>query len=220
MVSKSPKTIKTQSQGANQELSAKKLAFDVCMAEYNRMIEEIMTGLEWHKSLIQYSLAIIAGAATAIGLFPDFTGLYLIAATLLTAIGWAFAEQSLKMLTFGRYIAIVLAPKINQLISEVAPEDEKLSPNLQGLMGFDDFFRSGDFRAFVAGFLALGKFATAVLPGLGFLIAYLFAISEPFAVWPIMQKILFSTIVVASIIPILFGLFGSPFYFRHIRPKV
>src|SRR5258706_1284455 len=174
---------------------------------------------EWHKSLIQYSLAIIAGATTAIGLFPSFTGLYLIAATLLTSIGWAFAEQSLKMLTFGRYIALVLAPKVNQLISEVAPEGEKISPNLQDLLGFDDFFRSGDFRAFVAGLLAIGKFATAVLPGLGFGIAYVYAIPEPFVLLPTFQKVLFVSLVIASTIPILFGLFGSPFYFRHIRPK-
>src|SRR5258706_8727357 len=127
----SSKTKKSSSQNEYEKISAKKLALDVCMAEYKRMVQEIMTGLEWHKSLIQYSLAIIAGATTAIGLFPSFTGLYLIAATLLTSIGWAFAEQSLKMLTFGRYIALVLAPKVNQLISEVAPEGEKISPNLQ-----------------------------------------------------------------------------------------
>ncbi len=192
-----------------------KMALDICLLEYDRMVKEIMTGLDWHKSLIQYALAIVAGATTGIGLFPNFPQIYLIASVLLSAIGWAFVEQSYKMLIFGRYIALKLKPKVNALVSNISENQNDNNPILQDLLGFDDYFRQGDFRTALSGIPAMGKFGIAVLPGLGFILGYLAVITEPFLAWTITNKIIFIVVFIIALVPIFFGLISGRYFLQH-----
>jgi hypothetical protein len=192
-----------------------KTALNICLLEYERMVREIMTGLDWHKYLIQYALAIIAGATTGIGLFPKFSQIYLIASVLLSAIGWAFVEQSYKMLIFGRYIVLKLKPKVNTLVSQIAEQENVNNTAIQDLLGFDDYFRQGDLRTALSGITALGKFGIAVLPGLGFILGYIVTMSEPFSAWTLTNKIIVIVVFIIALVPIVFGLISGPFFFRH-----
>jgi|GEM_PF-4865786 hypothetical protein len=209
------KKVLTSAKNISTNLETVKTALNICLLEYDRMVKEIMTGLDWHKNLVQYALAIVAGATTGIGLFPNFPEIYLIASVLLSAIGWAFVEQSYKMLIFGRYIATKLKPKVNALVSQIAENENVNNPIVQDLLGFDDYFRQGDFRTALAGVPAMGKFGIAVLPGLGFILGYLATITEPFSAWMIANKIIFIAVLIIALVPIVFGLISGPFFLRH-----
>ena len=210
-------TLLSNQTNQKQDYSASKVALDICMAEYRRMVDEALECLEWHRSLIQYALAIIAGAATAIGLFPNVPEIYLIASVLLSVIAWIFAEQSVKQLTYHQYIIHKLAPLVNSLISTIDPQTEDANKNLKNLLGFDLYFRAGNFRSFVSGFFGIGKFLVALFPGLGFAIAYFYVVPKDFINWTGQQKIFYFIVLVLSILPLFFGLPAALYYFLRYR---
>lgn len=180
------------------------------MAEYDRMVKEILLGLEWHKNLVQYSLLFTGSAIAAIQALPLVPELYLVASVILSSIGWMFAEQSYKMLLFGRYIALHLKPQVTQLVDKAGGGSLK-----QNLLGFDDYFRQGDLRTALAGFPAIGKFVVAVLPGFLFALAYLLLDSRGFNSWTRLEQIRFVVVVAVAVAPLLSGLITLPFFMKH-----
>lgn len=198
-------------------MSAKKeklleLAVKIHMAEYDRMVREIALGLQWHMNLVQYSLFLAASSVTAINLFPHFRELYLVASMILSLLGWAFTEQSYKMLLFGRYIDRQIRPKINGLIKNAGGNSKN---GLYEMLGFDSYFRHGDLRTWLAGLPAAGKFAIAILPGALLAIAYWVTSPSPFNEWLRVEKGVFILCLLIGFLPIVSAIVTLPFFVKH-----
>ena len=134
---------------------------------------------------------------------------------MLTLLGWAYIEQSNRMLFIGRYLSTSLIPRVNELLLELdninsnSPIAEKLK-----VLDWEGFFRGGSVQTFFVGVAAMGKHAYAVLPGIGFVLAFYLLKLYSEAPWTSLEKAAFTVAVIFSSFPILTGILNARFAFR------
>lgn len=186
--------------------SAIKEALKIHLAEYEALRDEIISAWEWQKSLLQYSLLVVGSAATVISAVPRSDFLYLVASVILSALGWAYTEQAARFLSIGRFCQNVLSPRVNQLLQSLAKTDpESLQSYQLRVLLWERFFRGRNLRTLIMGIAAMGKYGFAVLPGIGFALAYYFVRTTSGLPLSGYEKVAFGAALGISLFPIAVG---------------
>ena len=133
---------------------------------------------------------------------------------MLSFLGWGYIEQSIRMTTIGRYYKQILNPRINQLILEINQLDssQPIADKLR-VMGWEDFFRAGNFRTALMGVSALGKFGYAVLPGIAFVVIFYISKYLNKSSWTVIEQIAFVIAASLSLLPMITAVFNARFSF-------
>lgn len=189
-------------------------ALQAHLAEYQWLRQDVDDGFEWQKTLIQYTLFIIGTVVTIVNVFPSQELLLLVASFMLTLLGWAYIEQSNRMLLIGRYLTTSFIPKVNELLLESENFDSHL-PIAKKLkvMNWESFFRGGSVQTFFVGVAAMGKFSYAVLPGAAFAIAFYILKTSSQANWSPEERIAFIVAIIFSSFPVITGILNARFAF-------
>lgn len=193
-------------------------ALQAHFTEYQGLRQEIDSGWEWQKDLLQYILLIIGTAVTLVSTFPNKEALYIAASIMLSALGWSYLEQSIRMVTVGRYLKSELNPRVNSLLLELEELDihTPIASKVKVWM-WEDFFRGGNLRTALMGIAAMGKFAFAVLPGFCFALAFYFSKHYSQTTWLPFESIMFTIAVGVSFLPLATAILNGRFAFSGER---
>ena len=184
-------------------------AFQVHLAEYEAVRNEINLHIGLQHQLINYAIAIIAGTLTLLALgqprlASQYPSIFLVASLLMSAISWALMDASFQINDLGNYIHNTLAPKIQILIGH-----ETLSEYI--VLGWEEtkVRRSG--RLVLKGITATGKFAVAFIPSIVFIMVFYYLRPPQFTPWTLPEAIFFWAAVGTVLILPLGGLINLPF---------
>jgi len=192
-------------------------AFQVHLAEYEAVRDEINLHIGLQHRLINYAIAIIAGTLTLLALgqpslASQYPSIFLVASLLMSAISWAFMEESFQINDLGNYIHGTLAPKIQALIGH-----ETLSEYTVLKWEEAKVRRSG--RLVLKGITATGKFAVAFISSIVFIMVFYYLRPPHLTSWTLPETIFFWAAVGTVLILPLGGLINLPFILRaNFRP--
>ena len=171
------------------------LSFQAHLAEYEAARNEILSLTTMQNQLVNYAVAIIAGAAIAVGqqdLFSSFTAILLIASLLTSAISWTLVRHQIEIIDISTYIRIVLSPKVEDIIGS------KSISKFQVFKWEDNAKKRSSINN-IKSILAMGQFAIAYIPSVIFVVAF-YSVSPPqIANWNILETVLFWTALTAVV---------------------
>lgn len=190
-------------------------ALNAHFKEYDVLFNEILNAWTWQKDLVYYSLLAIGFAITMINVFPDIRLLYIGTSIALSALGFSFLEQTIRMGLMGRFFSSQLFPRINALIRELdkrnvqSPAASKLKVLL-----WEKYFRSGDVGTGLMGLAAAGKFSVTILPSIVFVILFYLSKMESGLDWSMFEKMVFGFAAVISLFPVVIFIWNIRYAFK------